>query len=104
MVCAPATSRFRYSRPPGVCSMTTKVTSGHTKKQRTQRIRFGAWSQIRLSVERLEDRLALSGFGPEDGAHVVAPWELDSGDVAVAIRPDDQAIVLVGNTRLNNAG
>lgn len=26
-----------------------------------------------LVVERLEDRLALSGFGPEDGAYIVEP-------------------------------
>ena len=50
----------------------------------------------RLFLERLEDRLALSGFGPEDGAYVVEPWHGNYRDVQV--QASDQKIVTAGNS------
>src|SRR5437868_4244728 len=49
-----------------------------------------------LVLERLEERLALAGFGPEDGAYFV---EASSGSYeSVAIQPADQKIVAAGPT------
>ena len=51
----------------------------------------------RVHLERLEDRFALSGFGPADGAYIVEDrqggWYSD-----VKIQPSDQAIVAAGPT------
>ena len=53
----------------------------------------------KLRMELLEDRLALSGFGPEDGAYLVEPWI--GGYRSVQIQPDDQKIVAAGNVSDN---
>ena len=51
-------------------------------------------SRRALFLERLEDRLVLSGFGPEDGAYIVEPW---LGHYwGVEIQPGDQRIVAAG--------
>ena len=51
--------------------------------------------RIHLQLERLEARLVLSGFGPEDGSYIVenreGGWYSD-----VRIQPSNQAIVAVG--------
>ena len=47
------------------------------------------------SLEKLEDRLLLSGFGPEDGAYIVEPWLGVYQDVK--IQPGDQKIVATGS-------
>ena len=50
---------------------------------------------IQLQLERLEERLVLSGFGPEDGSYILenreGGWYSD-----VRIQPSDQAIVAAG--------
>ena len=51
-------------------------------------------AKANLRLERLEDRLALSGFGPEDGAFIVEPWT--GGYHDVAIEPGSQKIVAAG--------
>ena len=48
-----------------------------------------------LLLERLEDRLALSGFGPEDGAYIVEPQA--GGYFDVQIQPVDQKIVVAAS-------
>lgn len=52
-------------------------------------------SKICCHVERLEERLALAGFGPEDGSYLIEP-EI-GGYAAVQVRPSDQKIVAGGN-------
>ena len=37
-------------------------------------IQFAIRTTTRLSLERFEDRINMSGFGPEDGAMIVEPW------------------------------
>lgn len=49
---------------------------------------------IRLCTERLEYRLNLAGFGPEDGSYIVEPW--NGKYVDVDIQPGDQKIVATG--------
>ena len=53
----------------------------------------------KLGMETLEDRLALSGLGPEDGAYIVEPWL--GGYFDVEIQPGDQKIVAAGSTNRN---
>jgi uncharacterized delta-60 repeat protein len=48
----------------------------------------------KLRIERVEERLALSGFGPEDGAYIVEPWNGRYDNVEV--QPSDQKIVAAG--------
>jgi hypothetical protein len=43
---------------------------------------------------RLDDRLLLSGFGPQVGADIVEPWM--GGYSAVQIQPTDQKILAAG--------
>ena len=50
-------------------------------------------------VEPLEARQLLSGFGPADGAYVVAPWIGSYKDVQV--QPGDQKIVAAGYERIS---
>jgi uncharacterized delta-60 repeat protein len=50
-------------------------------------------------LERLEDRLALAAFGPEDGAYFLEPWYGHYSDVQ--IQPNDQKIVAAGNAHGN---
>jgi uncharacterized delta-60 repeat protein len=52
-------------------------------------------------MEPLEVRLALSGFGPADGAYIVEPWIGDYEDVQ--IQPGDQKIVAAGSANSNMA-
>lgn len=51
--------------------------------------------------EPLEERIALSGFGPEDGAYIVAPWIGGYSDVQ--IQKGDQKIVAAGSVSTNMA-
>jgi uncharacterized delta-60 repeat protein len=45
-------------------------------------------------LERLENRLALSGFGPEDGSYILESWEGSYSDIE--IQPGTQAMVAIG--------
>jgi|GEM_PF-1806104 len=67
--------------------------------KKTSRARL---NQIRrkLLLERLEDRIVFSGFGPLDGAYIVEPW-LGSYE-GVQIQPSDQAIVAAGTMKIVN--
>jgi hypothetical protein len=47
-----------------------------------------------LRLERLEDRIALSGFGAGNGAYIVESWNGQYG--AVKIQPTDQKILVAG--------
>src|SRR5262245_58931647 len=58
-------------------------------------------SAVRLAMERLEDRLVLSGFGPEDGAYVIDPHVGVFNDVR--IQPTDQAIMTAGRMVLGSS-
>ncbi len=64
------------------------------KKQRSksnlQRLR-------KLFLERLEAREVFAGFGPADGAYFVEPWI--GSYSSVAIQPNDQQIVVAGQTQ-----
>ena len=51
-------------------------------------------STTKPQLERLEDRLALSGFGPEDGSYIVEPWSGSYNDIK--IQSTDQNIVAAG--------
>lgn len=54
---------------------------------------------VTLHLERLEERLVLSGFGPEDGAYIVEPWSGGYSDVQ--IQPANQKIVAAGGITVN---
>ena len=49
----------------------------------------------KLRLERLDERLLLSGFGAGDGGYIVEPWV--GGYSAVQIQPGDQKIVAAGD-------
>lgn len=63
-------------------------------KSKVQNRKSKTSSPRRLYLESLEDRLALSGFGPEDGSYIIEPRIGIYNDVA--IQPTDQAIMVVG--------
>jgi uncharacterized delta-60 repeat protein len=65
-----------------------------TRRRRTTRARQKLASTARLNFEPLEARQLLSGFGPADGAYVVAPWGGTYKDVQV--QSGDQKIVAAG--------
>lgn len=88
MVCAPAGSVFIVPQAAGILPMLIHFTrrsklpvAHHSRKSR-------------FAIERLEDRLALAGFGPEDGAYIVESWEGSYG--AVEVRQSDQTVVAAG--------
>jgi uncharacterized delta-60 repeat protein len=89
-----------YRRPPGALHMTTMTPRGQTSYQASRRRPTRPTiNTVKPRLERLEDRLALSGFGPEDGAYIVESW---AGTYSsVTIRPSDQAIVAAGAKDLN---
>ncbi len=64
-------------------------------RRRSRRSTLPRPSLARVHLERLEARLALSGFGPEDGAYIVENYRNSSYE-AVKIQPGDQKIVAAG--------
>lgn len=72
---------------------TSSPTAGRPQPSRPPR-------STELRIERLEDRLALSGFGTGDGAYIVEPWNGQYN--SVAIQPTDQKIVAAGNMQITN--
>ena len=71
----------------------------HSSRKTSSHRRSKAQSPIH-SLQRLEDRLALSGFGTGDGAYIVEPWNGQYNSVAV--QPTDQKIVAAGNMQITN--
>src|SRR5687767_8288625 len=79
------------------------IAMSHSADRRTRRVHSQSSSRkhgtTKLRVDQLEDRLALSGFGLEDGAYIVEPWLGSYHDVE--IQPGDQKIVAAGSTNPN---
>ncbi len=78
------------------------MTRLESKKSRRARRRPAALrpTPAEPHLEPLEERLALSGFGPADGAYIVEPWIGSYSDVQ--IQPGDQKIVAAGQVNPNN--
>ena len=75
---------------------TVKTRLDHQQPRRTgRRPAARKRATVRRRMEQLEDRLALSGFGLEDGAYIVESWAGSYQDVQ--IQPGDQKIVAAGS-------
>ena len=94
-----------YRRPDsnletGIMTLTTlfqTIKASPARRRMTRRISHSSRSRrstTRPQLERLEDRLALSGFGPEDGSYIVEPWSGSYTDIK--IQATDQKIVAAG--------
>src|SRR5438105_4285927 len=81
-----------------------RIWKTHFEGRQTQRPRHQPTSRkvvpVKLRLGQLEERLALCGFGPADGAYIV---ELSLGHyAAVKIQPGDQKVVAAGDITITN--
>src|SRR4051794_36754894 len=97
-VCAPGALAHSSNRKPDIQKRTTTMTYFSRKTRRVSPGRATAKPRL----EPLEERIALSGFGPADGAYIVESWIASYS--AVQIQPGDQKIVAAGTMSPYQAG
>ena len=76
-------------------SHSLKAQSEYVPARRGRRSAQRGADTIHLHLERLEERIVLSGFGPEDGSYIVENRE--GSYTSIQIQPSDQKIVAAGN-------